>query len=210
ESRTQNARITAEVGHPYGTIRGYAYARDPQGNLILDGGLPVRGPYKILGNGQPDWTGGLINTFRYKSLSLRSLIHINWGGQLYSATNALAYSNGLHKNTLKGRAECEAAGYPETGGCWVPEGVVVTGGSVTYDPDGNIVEDTRTFAPNTVATYPQNYYGRIGGQIAEEFIYDASFIKLRELELAYRLPTRWLNRTPIKMATVSLVGRNLL
>lgn len=209
ESRTQNARITAEVGHSYGTIRGYAYARDPQGNIVLQDGLPVRGPYKILGNGQPDWTGGLINTFRYKNLSLRSLVHVNWGGQLYSATNALAYSNGLHKNTLEGRAACEAAGY-DASGCWVPGGVVVTGGSVSYDPDGNVLEDTRTFATSTAVTFPQTYYGRIGGQIAEEFIYDASFIKLRELELTYRLPTRWIGRTPIKMATISLVGRNLL
>lgn len=212
ESRTQNARITAEVGEAYGTIRGYAYARDPQGNIVLQDGLPVRGPFKVLGNGQPDWTGGLINTFRYKRLSLRSLIHINWGGQLYSATNALAYSSGLHKNTLAGRAECEAAGYGanDERGCWVPQGVVVTSGTVSYDANGNITQDTRQFAPNTTPTFPQTYYGRVGGQIAEEFIYDASFIKLREVELTYRLPERWLGRTPIRMATVSLVGRNLL
>lgn len=212
ESRTQAARITAEVGESYGTIRGYAYERDPQGNLVLQDGIPVRGAYKVLGNGMPDWVGGITNTLRFKNLSLRTLIHINWGGEIYSATNAIAYSSGLHKNTLPGRAECESVGYDANGGtgCWVPEGVSVVSGTVTYDADGNIVSDTRQFEKSTVATFPQTYYGRIGGQIAEEFIYDASYIKLRELELSYRLPNRWLSRSPIKLATVSLVGRNLL
>jgi hypothetical protein len=160
----------------------------------------------------PDWVGGITNTLRFRNLSLRTLIHVSWGGEIYSATNAIAYQSGLHQNTLSGRTACEAVGYEANGGtgCWVPEGVRVVSGSVTYDSEGNIVTDTREFEQNTVATFPQTYYGRVGSQIAEEFIYDASYIKLRELELSYRLPNRWLGRSPIKLATVSLVGRNLL
>ncbi len=48
-----------------------------------------------------------------------------------------------------------------------------------------------------------------GVQIAEEFVYDANFIKLRELRIAYRIPDRWLLRTPLRSLTVALVGRNL-
>ena len=63
--------------------------------------------------------------------------------------------------------------------------------------------------PNAVQADPQDYWGRIGGQIGEEFVYDASFVKLRELQLSYRLPNRLFTRTPIKLATISIVGRNL-
>jgi len=88
------------------------------------------------------------------------------------------------------RSECDAAGYP-TDGCFVGAGVNEAGD------------------PNTVKTFPETYYGRISGQIAEEFVYDASFIKLRQVQLSYRLPQSILRRSPIKMATVSVVGRNL-
>ena len=62
---------------------------------------------------------------------------------------------------------------------------------------------------NTVEANPQNYYGRIASQIGEQFIYDGGFIKLRELQLSYRLPDRLFRNTPIRLATISLVGRNL-
>jgi len=40
-------------------------------------------------------------------------------------------------------------------------------------------------------------------------VYDASYIKLRELQLRFRVPNSWLGRSPIQLAQVSLVGRNL-
>ncbi len=192
ESRLRTAWITAEVGKPYGTIWGYRYLRDSQGRIVHDAsGLPMRDPERaILGRGTPDWTAGFSSEVGYKNLSLSLLIDVKWGGQLFSGTNAYAYIYGLHKNTLKGRAECDAAGYP-TAGCMVGEGVT---------PNGQ---------PNTVKVLPEAYYGRIGAQIAEEFVYDANFIKLRELRLGYRLPDRWLIRSPLRSVTVALVGRNL-
>lgn len=192
QSRSQTAWITAEVGQPYGTIRGYEYVRDEQGRIIVDDdGLPVRGELEILGNGNPDWRGGLMNTLRFRNLMLSALIDISWGGEIFSATNSYAYAAGLHKNTLEGRAECDAAGWPEEGGCWVGPGVRADG------------------SPNNVMVYPQTWFGRVSG-IAEEFVYDASYIKLRELQLAYRLPQSWLQQSPVRMATISLVGRNVL
>ncbi len=192
ESRLRTAWITAEVGKPYGTIWGYRYLRDAQGRIVHDAsGLPMRDPERaILGRGTPDWTAGLSSELGYKNLSLNLLIDVKWGGQLFSGTNAYAYIFGLHKNTLKGRAECDAAGYPVTG-CMVGEGVNQSG------------------QPNTVKVLPQTYYGRIGEQIAEEFVYDANFIKLRELRLGYRFPDRWLTRSPLRSVTIALVGRNL-
>lgn len=156
----------------------------------------MRDPERVvLGRGTPDWTAGFLSELGYRNLNVSLLIDVKWGGQLFSATNAYAYSVGLHKNTLKGRAECDAVadpinGYPSTG-CMVGEGVNQQG------------------QPNTVKVLPQAYYGRIASQIAEEFVYDANFIKLRELRIGYRIPDRWLMRTPLRSLTVALVGRNL-
>ncbi len=192
QSRLQTAWITAEVGKPYGTIWGYRYLRDDQGRIVHDeSGLPMRDPERVvLGRGTPDWTAALSSEVGYKNLTVSVLLDAKWGGQLFSGTNAYAYIYGLHKNTLKGRAECDAAGYPVTG-CMVGEGVNQNG------------------QPNNVKVLPEAYYGRIGSQIAEEFVYDANFIKLRELRISYRIPDRWLMRTPLRAVTIALVGRNL-
>ena len=60
----------------------------------------------------------------------------------------------------------------------------------------------------SVPVIVENYWGRYL-DVAEPFVYDASYVKLREIKLSYRLPSKWLKRTPVKLATISLVGRNL-
>ncbi len=193
ESRFRGNFVTADVGEPYGSIKGRKYLRqnvpaggsdcDATGPIVHDSnGLPLRtGDLCVLGNGTPDMLGGIANTVRFKNITLSALVDMRFGGDIFTVTNSSGYSNGLHKNTLQGRAE----------GFIVGEGV---------DENGNT---------NTVQADPQDYWGRIGGQIGEEFVYDASFVKLRELQVSYRLPNRLFARTPIKLATVSLVGRNL-
>jgi hypothetical protein len=215
-ARGAGAAINARVGDPYGTIVGATYLRDENGDIILDeNALPVVGPTEILGNGNPDWTMGISNTVRWKNLTLNTLIDISWGGEIFSGTNAQAYSLGLHQNTLEGRAACEQAGYDANGGtgCWVPDGVVFADGIPRdvddEDIDGDFDEVIGAGVANTTATFPQSYWGRIGGSITEEFVYDASFVKLRQVQLSYRLPTRLIRNTPFQIVTISLVGRNL-
>jgi len=193
ESRHRGNFVTADVGEAYGSIKGRKYLRqnaagesdcDNTGPIVHDAdGLPMRtADLCVIGNGTADIVGGISNTLRYRNFTLSALLDMRFGGDIFSVTNSAAYSNGLHKNTLQGRAE----------GYIVGEGV---------SEDGS---------PNTVQADPQDYWGRIGfGYIGEEFVYDASFVKLRELQLSYRLPTSMLARTPIKLATVSLVARNL-
>ncbi len=194
ESRHRGNFVTADVGEPYGSIKGRKYLRqnvpadgsdcDATGPIVHDAdGLPMRtGDLCVIGNGSPDVLGGISNSLRFRNLTLSMLVDLRFGGDIFSVTNSAGYSNGLHQNTLQGRT------------------------------DGSIVGDgvTQEGAANTLAVDPQDYWGRIGGGfIGEEFIYDASFVKLRELQLSYRLPTRVFSRTPVKVATVSLVARNL-
>lgn len=183
-SKTGSAFIHVEENHPYSAIKGFRHLRDENGQMVYDAnGFPVRTPTtEIIGNGLYDKLLGIGNTFRWKGFSLYFLIDSKFGADIYSEQNSLAMSNGKHKMTLNGR---------ETG---------VTGEGVT-----------QTGEPNSVAVPVEKlnqYYGRIAG-ITENFVYDASFAKLRELSLGYRFPGEMLSKTPFKTASISMIGRNL-
>ena len=178
EARSRNAFIHHIEGFQYSAIMGFRYARDDNGNILLDdNGLPSQGDFGVLGIGVHDVTAGLTNTFTYKNLTLSFLIDMKAGGDIYSGTNSTAYGNGLHKNTLEGR----------------------TDGRVNL-PDGQVT----TLDPNDI----QDYWSRVSG-ITEEFVYDATFVKLRQLTLSYRLPKSLIQKTPFTAASISFVGRNL-
>ncbi|MEM0962208.1 MAG: SusC/RagA family TonB-linked outer membrane protein, partial [Bacteroidota bacterium] len=151
----------------------------------------------ILGNALPDWIGGISNTFRYKRLTVSGLVDIRVGGDVFSALNATAFGNGLHQETLPGRDVGSITG----------EGVSRSSCTEGMDADGNLT--LSNCSANTVGAEPQDYYGRIAGQISEEFVYDASFVKLREINVGYRIPERLFANTPIQFATISFVARNL-
>lgn len=195
QSRALHTTVQARPGEAFGQIVGPAYERTADGQIVHDeDGLPVVGETKAVGNQERDWTAGWMNTLRWKSLVLNALVDISWGGDMYSFTNAQAYGAGRHEDTLPGREE----------GYVVGDGVIVT----ERGEDGEIL-DTR---PNNVPVEPQDYYGFIGANIAEPFVYDASYVRLRQVRLSYNLPESLLNlaQVPIESAQVSLTGRNLL
>lgn len=105
----------------------------------------------------------------------------------------LAHSEGLHKGTLLGRTVDN------------PGGSGFIGAGVMIDDNGKILGE------NNVAVNAQDYHkGIVNNNIAEEFVYNASFIKLRELSLGYTFPQSVLNKMKVvKGLSVSLVGRNL-
>jgi TonB-linked SusC/RagA family outer membrane protein len=183
-SRTFNAFLHHDTGEPASVIKGFTYVRDDEGNVIYGAdGLPLRGNYAVLGNGVPDFTGGINNEFRWRNFRLSFLIDFKTGGEIYSATNAYAYHFGLHKKTLEGRE------------------IGLTGNGVTTSGE-----------PNTVHIDHQNlrtYYSYLFSNITEEFVYDADFIKLRQVILTVNLPEKWLSKMPVKGFSVSLAGRNL-
>jgi Outer membrane receptor proteins, mostly Fe transport len=177
------------LGSPYGEIIGYKYKRDTNGNLLLKDGMPQNNGEQVsLGNGVYKYTGGWQNTLKYKNITLAFLIDYKFGAKLFSGTNYSAYGAGLHKNTLLGRT----ADAPNQ----------------TYVFSGI---DEATGQTNKTAVRASNYWGKITSEnIAEEFTYDASFIKLRELSLGYEFPTSVLSKLKVvKSLNVSLVARNL-
>ena len=93
---------------------------------------------------------------------------------------------------------------------YIAEGVKVVSGDVKYDSDGNILEDTRVFAPNDVAVSYETYMRAYNGSSSKSnFKKSKTFFKLRELSIGYRLPKKYCTHI-IKGAEAALVGQNLL
>ena len=179
--------VEARKGEPYGAIRGYRYLRDAGGNILVDGGFPLReDTLSVLGNIQPKWTGGWGNQFSFGNFSINTLLDARKGGKLYSVTNMFGEYAGVLANSIPGR---------ETD--WNDPGVVVKG-----------IDDV-TGLPNTTAITAEEYYHNLFGY-TERYVYDAGYVKLRELRLSYNLPASWANKIMgAHGATIAFTGRNL-
>jgi TonB-linked SusC/RagA family outer membrane protein len=185
--------ISNVVGLPYSQIMGYAYSKDAKGNTIFSSGgannpvtagEPVPTGVVPLGSGIYSTTAGFNNEFTFKGITLSFLLDGKFGAKIYSGTNLLLYDYGLQKTTLQGRE-----------GGFIGKGV---------DQKGNV---------NATAVNAQTYFQDISAtgadHIAQEFVYDASFIKLRSLSIGYSLPASMLRGSFVKGVRLSLVGRNL-
>lgn len=176
-------KIMAIPGQPYGALYGADFLRDPDGNIINVDGIPQKGELKILGNYQPDWTGGINNEFSFKGITLSSLIDIHKGGDIYCMTNAWGRYAGALEETLIGR-----------------EGGII-GAGVKADGNGGYV-------PNDVVVTAEEYnHAAFTNSIPAGSIFDASYIKLREIKIGYTF--KQVLGLPVKDLSISLVGRNL-
>lgn len=177
--------LNARVGQAFGALVGSDYVYDANGQKVID---PKTGNYlknnnQIIGNITPDWIGGIRNSFRYKDFSVSFLIDVKKGGDVYSPDMAYGTATGL---------------YDETGN-YRENGVVHPG----VNPNGNV---------NTTPAGNPNVNGSVDGYGVmpnKRFVYDASYVKLREASIGYNLPKSVLANTSIQDAKISIVGRNL-
>jgi hypothetical protein len=171
EPRTRNVFIKNIVGYPYGMITGKVQMKDPSGNLVYDAtnGTAVAAPgYGIIANGVPDFTGGVNNALTWKGVNLSFLVDFKSGGKIFSGTNMRMTQQGFQKQTLQGRAG-EAP-------------LVLSGVSVDATSSTGFKPFSKTYTPGEA----QNYWAQLGSEAngaAEKFVYDASFIKFRQLTL---------------------------
>ena len=189
EPRDRNLRVTHIVGEKYGALFGTSFQRDSQGRIVHETsrGYPVPvivNNRKILGFGVPPQQIGIGASFRYKSFNAGFLIEGKSGGQIYSGTNNRLIGYGLHKMTVP-------AGGREAG--MVPDGVL---------EDGSVITTSLDYAQQ------QAYWGRYN-DAAEAGIRDSDYMRLRQLNIGYTIPSSVLEGTFIQSASVSLIGKNL-
>ncbi len=181
-----SATVEARQGLPYGSIVGYTFQRDSAGNILTENGLPIRGSKQVvLGNVNPKWVGGWNNEFKFHRFTLNALLDIHKGGQIFSITNMMCQQSGTCASTLVGRQVD-----------WNNPGIVVKG------------IDVNTHQPNTVNVTSEEYFQSLW-LIHSQYIYDDSYIKLRELRLGYDLSPSFAGRLDAQAVNISLVGRNL-
>lgn len=187
--------VSAIVGQPYGVITGSDFVYlDGQKVVGANGDyLKTSSSTQIIGNSNPKWTAGINSTFKYKDIALKFLIDIRHGGDVFSLDQYYGLATGLYPET----AQTNDLGNPSrntiaNGGGFIRPGVQANG------------------QPNT--TRIENDFQAYGYSRNPDaaFIYDASYIKLREVAVTYSLPKKILVKMgPVKGMDFSLVARNL-
>lgn len=203
-----NCSVNAEVGKPFGYIRGIGIIRNEAGQWIMNDGQDYFETADNVGFGtvNPDWTLGYSNEFHYKGISLTCLVDFKIGGIMYSNTYKKMMTNGMTAENYDGRIGYYTSKviYNEgsnelTNGITWGDNVVIR----EYDEEGNIIG----YLPLDKLYTPSGYeYCR--SNINEFAIFDASYIKVREITLGYTFPARLLKKTPIASAKLSFVARN--
>ena len=211
----RTVQVLAALGRPYGTLYGNAYTRDASGQIIIGAnGTPVINPTKqYLGKYTPNWLGSINNSFTYKGINLGFLVDARFGGSIYSNTNRTGTYTGVLASTLPGRGAANGGiSYYYPGNNASAGAVQVTGSApagVTVYNDGMIFKGVKADGTANTTILPAQSYYKGFTNVDEAFVYDASFIKLREVKLGYTFPSSWVKGIGLQSATVSVVGRNL-
>lgn len=215
----------ATVGQPYGVLRGSNYVYDANGNrqvtLVKNAAGVATAAYyaqsatanEVIGDPNPDWTGGVANTISYKGLSLYALVDIRKGGDVFTLDRYYGLATGLTPETAGDNELGNPSRNPvvrNADGSYAANsgGVILAG---TYAPGTTLNGVDVSGQPNAVRTSNTNYglYGYLRNPAAG-FVYDASYVKLREVSLSYSLPKDLLAKFgPVRGIDISVVGRNL-
>ncbi|UOR03848.1 SusC/RagA family TonB-linked outer membrane protein [Hymenobacter aerilatus] len=181
---TPSTRLIA--GQPYGVIFGSVFQKAPTGEVLINanGRTSVQANNQVVGNPNPQWTGGMTNTFAWKGLTLNTLLDFRYGGDIYG------------RNITDLRRSGAVAETKDRNRTYVHNGVVANG-------DG-------TYSPNTTQITAEQYFTDLyGSGVAEYIIFDASWLRLREVSLTYSLPKELTNRTFLGAVELGLNARNV-
>jgi TonB-linked SusC/RagA family outer membrane protein len=190
--------VNATLDQPYGTIQGKTWVREQTTGERLVGSngyyVITSTTNNVIGNVNPDWIGGVYNTFKYKNLSLGFLIDVRKGGDVFSLDLYYGLASGLYPETVGNND----LGNPKRNSITDGGGLIVPGVTADGKPNTKRVENTAS-----------GYYGYAYNPAAA-FVYDASYVKLREVNFTYTFPQTLVAKTKVfKGIDFSLIGRNL-
>ena len=184
-------QVRAGIGASYPVIYGTSFVRDANNKIVVvdnpgapNHGMPAVGEPKVIASVSPDFILGATNSFSYRNWSLNALFEWKSGGHMYSGSNGLLDNYGMSART------------EDRDATFIFDGV---------KPDGTPNDIVRGGPDDPRAL--QDLYTNVLYNIDEYFIYDNSFVKLRELSLKYKPEKRLFNTVDLG---VSVFARNVL
>lgn len=184
--------VVADVGGSYGDMWGKGYVYHENGKPIVDeNGVPLTSDLKKLGNVMPDWMGSINNSFTFKKFNFSFLIDSKWGGKIYSRTN----QDGWMTGALTSSIGLNAKGMPV-------RDPLDEGGGYLFD---GVFEDSK---PNNKYQYLDDFRWD-GFASGERWIYDASYVKLRQIAFTYQIPQALTSKIKLSQVDVSVFARNV-
>jgi TonB-linked SusC/RagA family outer membrane protein len=187
--------LNSYEGKPFGSLVGPTYQRDPAtGKMLLDAAnLPTfTASTHDFGTILPDFTGGFQNILRYGNFELSAMIDFQKGGQFFSRSKMLAVRTGLDPITVATNDQ----------GLNVRD-AVAEGGGIRVDGIS-----AATGAEVTAYVSPQAYYGVVGRRIYEDWLFDATYVKLREVRIGYSFDRNMIASLPFQKIGIAFTARN--
>ena len=189
----------AAIGQPYGVLRGTNFVYTNGRRTVDEAGyyLATASSAEIIGDPNPDWLGGITNTLDFKNFSINFLVDIRHGGDIFSLDQWYGEGTGLYPNTVG----LNEIGNPKRDPVDEGGGVILDG--VKEDGTPNDIRVSNENGVETAFGYPTS-------PPRAWYVYDGSYVKLREVALTFSIPTSFIERIPaFKGIDVSLIGRNL-
>ncbi|MCJ8164729.1 SusC/RagA family TonB-linked outer membrane protein [Pontibacter sp. E15-1] len=196
--------LNAAVGEPYGVIRGTDFVYTNGQKTVNSDGYYMRSSRSdvVIGNPNPDWMGGFNNTLTYKGASLGFLIDVRHGGDVFSLDQWYGEATGLYDHTAGLNAKGNPSRLPVSEG----GGVLLPGVKEDGTPNDVYAENQDGDGMTPYGYAADNY----AGAPRAAYVFDGSFVKLREVALTYALPESIVgNLGAIKGVDLQLIGRNL-
>ena len=216
------ALLKSVVGRPMGDLYTPPIEKHPNGQPIVQpNGLYKLDPnnFEFAGNSMPKGIGGLINTISYKNFSLDILVDYRIGGSVMPTGVNWMTSRGLTEESTKfmdkesgglsyylvnGKGVQTTAAQGPNGETVFHDGMLTSGVLANGEPNTNVISQ---------AYYYWNTYNWGGPQYSSSryslYIDDATYVKMRELSLAYSVPTRIASKLGASRLSLSVYGRNL-
>ncbi|MBN9380999.1 MAG: SusC/RagA family TonB-linked outer membrane protein [Chitinophagaceae bacterium] len=196
-------QLVAETGKSFGILRGSDYQYFNGQRLIDANGYPVKAvnTKSDIGNINPDWLGGVTNTLTYGNFSFSFLVDVKKGGDVYSLDMDYASWSGVIPETAGNNDLGKPLRNPLSQG----GGIVLKGVTKDGKPNAKRVDayDINIDGGN----FP---FGSVNSLAASSYVYDAGYVKLRELSVGWSLPGDLFGKNAlIRGIDVSLSGRNL-
>jgi TonB-linked SusC/RagA family outer membrane protein len=196
--------LNAAIGQPYGVIRGSDFVYTNGQRTVGENGYYLRSKRsdEFIGNPNPDWTGGFNNTLTFKGVSLGFLIDVRKGGDVFSLDQWYGEATGLYKHTAGLNAKGNSTRLPVSEG----GGVLLPGVKKDGTPNDIYAENLDGDGMTPYGYAADDYAGAPRAM----YVFDGSFVKLREVALSYGLPESVIgNLGFVKSVDLQLIGRNL-